>query len=146
LRVEDFRADLATLSVSDGKTGPRDIVLTREAVSWFQEISAGRAPDALLLPRDDGSAWTKSVHARDMREAAKRAKLPKGCTLYSLRHTYCSQSLLAGMNIKLLAENMGTSVRMIELHYGKFIAAARRKLVEEAAFRLGLTAKVVPMR
>jgi len=62
----------------------------------------------------------------------------KGCTVYSLRHTYCSQSLLAGMNIKLLAENMGTSVRMIEKHYGKFVAAARQKLVEESAFKLGL--------
>ena len=42
------------------------------------------------------------------------------------------------MNIKLLAENMGTSVRMIEKHYGKFVAAARQKLVEESAFKLGL--------
>jgi hypothetical protein len=43
------------------------------------------------------------------------------------------------MNLKLLAENMGTSIRMLEVHYGKFIAASRQKLVEESAFKLGLT-------
>lgn len=137
-RVRDFRADLGTLSIDGGKTGARDIVLTREAIQFFKDISAGGAPDDLLLPKDDGSVWGKSHHTRDMIEAVKRAKLPKGCTIYSLRHTYASQSLLAGMNIKLLAENMGTSIRMIELHYGKFLAAARRKLVEESGFKLGL--------
>ena len=42
------------------------------------------------------------------------------------------------MNIKLLAENMGTSVRMIEVHYAKILAALRRKLVERHAFKIGL--------
>ena len=138
LRVRDFRPDLATLSVVDGKTGPRDIVLTEEAIGFFREISVGRAPDALLLPKDDGSAWGKSHHIRPMRKAVSKAKLTKDCTIYSLRHTWASQSILAGMNLKLLAENMGTSIRMLEDHYGKFIAASRRKLVEESAFKLGL--------
>jgi integrase len=138
LRVRDFRADLGTLSIRDGKTGPRDIVLTEEAIGYFKEISAGRAPDALLLPKDGGSSWGKSHHIRPMRKAVSKAKLPKDCTIYSLRHTYASQSILAGMNLKLLAENMGTSIRMLEDHYGKFIAASRRKLVEESAFKLGL--------
>jgi len=42
------------------------------------------------------------------------------------------------MNLNLLAENMGTSIRMLEVHYGKFIAGSRRKLIEESAFKLGL--------
>jgi site-specific recombinase XerD len=139
LYVRDFRADLATLSINDGKTGAREIVLTQEAVEWFTGITAGRDPDELLLPREDGTGWTKSVHARDMRSAVAKAHLPKGTSLYSCRHTYASQSLLAGMNILLLAKNLGTSVKMIEAHYGKFLAASKRKLVEESAFKLGLT-------
>lgn len=136
-RVRDFRADLGTLSV-DGKTGQRDVVLTREAVKWFQGIAAGRAPDALLLPKDDGTKWGKNHHVRLMQEAVERAGLPAETTIYALRHTSASQSILAGMNLKLLAENMGTSIRMLELHYGKFIAGSRRKLVEESSFKLGL--------
>jgi len=73
-----------------------------------------------------------------MIEAVQRAKLSKDCTVCSLRHTHASQGLLNGMNIKLLAENMGTSIRMIEQHYGKFIQASRAKLIEESGFKLGL--------
>jgi integrase len=146
LRVRDFHADLGTLRVRDGKTGPRDIVLTKEGIRFFREISAGRAPDALLLPKDDGTAWGRGHHTRHMIEAVQRAKLSKDCTVYSLRHTYASQGLLNGMNFKVLAENMGTSIRMIEVHYGKFIAATRAKLVEESAFKLGLKpGKVTPI-
>jgi site-specific recombinase XerD len=73
-----------------------------------------------------------------MRDAVQRAKLPKATTIYSLRHTYASQALLNGMNVQLLAENMGTSVAMIERHYGKFLAASRKKLIEASSLKLGL--------
>jgi integrase len=43
-------------------------------------------------------------------------------TLYSLRHTYATQALLSGTNIHTLAKQMGTSVRMLELHYSKLTA------------------------
>jgi integrase len=137
LRVHDFHADLATLSV-DGKTGRRDIVLTQEAMRFFQAIAAGREPDALLLPRDDGTAWGKNHHVRPMKEAVARAKLPAETTIYCLRHSHASQALLRGMNLKLLAENMGTSIRMLETNYAKFLAASRRELIEASAPKLGL--------
>lgn len=38
-------------------------------------------------------------------------------TIYSLRHTYATFRLEAGVSIHWLAENMGTSVQMIEKHY-----------------------------
>jgi integrase len=43
-------------------------------------------------------------------------------TLYSLRHTYATQALLGGTHIHTLAKQMGTSVRMLELHYSKLTA------------------------
>ena len=136
-KVRDFHAAVGTLTV-DGKTGRRDIVLTQEAVQFFKEVTAGRDPDALLLPKDDGTAWGKNHHVRPMKEAVAKAKLPADCTIYCLRHTHASQALLNGMNLKLLAENMGTSVAMIEKHYGKFLAASRRQLIEQSGFKLGL--------
>ena len=45
---------------------------------------------------------------------------------------------MAGMNIQLLAENKGTSVVMIEKHYGKFRKAASRQQIESSALKLGL--------
>ena len=37
---------------------------------------------------------------------------------YCLRHYYATERLLAGVGVYTLAENMGTSVAMIERHYG----------------------------
>jgi integrase len=136
-KVRDFHATSGTLSV-DGKTGHRDIVLTAEAVKFFKGLVTGRDPSALLLPKDDGTAWGKNHHQRLMADAVTDAKLPADTGIYTLRHTHASQSILAGMNLKLLAENMGTSILMLEKHYGKFIAASRRKLVEESSFKIGL--------
>ena len=105
---------------------------------FFEGIAAGKAPDALLLPKDDGGPWGKNHHIRPMQDAVEKAKLPRDCTIYALRHSHASQALLNGMNMQLLAENMGTSVGMIEKHYGKFLAASRRQLIEASSLNLGL--------
>ena len=42
-------------------------------------------------------------------------------TLYSLRHTYATFRLMRGVEIHLLAKQMGTSVAMIEKHYSHLI-------------------------
>ena len=138
LRVRDFDARSRTLHIPGGKTGKRDCILTQEAVEFFKGLTAGRDPDALLLPRDDGSAWIDRTHIPPMRAAVKRAKLPADCGLYALRHTHVSMALANGMNLQLLAENVGTSVAMIEKHYGKFRPDQRRALIEQAAPKLGL--------
>ena len=146
LRVRDFQAELGALSVIDGKTGARDIILTNEAVRFFGEIAASRAPDAQLLPKDDGAAWGKNHHIRPMRDAVEKVKLPEDCTIYALRHTHASLAILNGANLKLLAENLGTSITMLEKHYGNFLAASRRKLIEATGPRVGLKpGKVVEM-
>src|SRR5262249_13187069 len=58
-RVRDFRADLGVINLTDSKTGNRSVPLTDEAVAWFKGIAAGKHPDDLLLPKDDGTAWGK---------------------------------------------------------------------------------------
>jgi integrase len=40
---------------------------------------------------------------------------------YATRHTFISHALSRGANIKWVAEYCGTSVQMIEKHYGKYI-------------------------
>ena len=39
-------------------------------------------------------------------------------TIYSLRHTYATFRLQEGVHQYVLAKNMGTSVAMLEKHYG----------------------------
>lgn len=147
MRVADFHADTSTLHVPGGKTGERDVVLTSEGVRFLEGITAGRRPDEVLFVRDDGTSWAKDDHHRPMAAAVGAAKLDPDTVFYSLRHTYASQALMAGMNVQLLAENLGTSVTMIERHYGKFTKLARRQMIEAAAPKLGLDeSNVVKLR
>ncbi len=55
--------------------------------------------------------WYKALRAITIRERK----------FYATRHTYISVALSAGVNIKWLAEQCGTSVAMIEKHYGRYI-------------------------
>ncbi len=41
---------------------------------------------------------------------------------YATRHTFVSWALTSGMNLKALAEYVGTSVAMIEKSYGRYIS------------------------
>ena len=42
-------------------------------------------------------------------------------SLYSLRHTYATLSLLNGVDIHLLSRQLGTSIHYIEKHYSHII-------------------------
>ena len=61
-----------------------------------------------------------------MQAAVRAAKLPAETVFYSLRHYHISKALLAGVPPQVVAENTGTSVSMIEQHYGKFLPQDRR--------------------
>jgi integrase len=58
-----------------------------------------------------GRHWNKALRASGIRQRK----------FYYTRHTYISVALSAGVNIKWLAEQCGTSVAMIEKHYGRYI-------------------------
>ena len=65
-----------------------------------------------------------------------KAKLDPATTFYALRHSHISHTLKSGVPTQLLAENTGTSIRMIERHYGKFIKDDRRRMLAAAGMRL----------
>jgi integrase len=138
LKVRDLDAATGTLHVADGKTGARHVHLSSEGVAFFARLAAGRDPDAPLLLKDDGTPWGLGHHVRPMKQLIAEAKLPREANAYALRHTYISLALLNGVNVQVLAENCGTSLRMVEKHYGKFLNADRRKMFERAAPRFGL--------
>jgi len=130
--VGDFDATAGTLHL-DGKTGPRTCYLGTDAVAFFKKVAKDKLPGAPLLPRDDGAPWGRSHQKRPMDAAVRAAELPAETVFYSLRHYHISRALLAGLPAQVVAENCGTSVRMIEKHYGKFTKAARRTMFDQVA-------------
>ena len=128
--VADFDSGQETLPVS-GKTGKRVVVLSEKGKAFFTEHGKNKLPKAWLLPRDDGSQWDRQRLAKKFREAAQTAKLPAGSSFYSLRHWFISQSLPAGVDIEILARNVGNSAVIIRRHYHKFMQDDMRKQVNK---------------
>jgi integrase len=118
-----FDARLCKLTVT-GKTGTRDIPLSPAAVAFFKRVTKDKLPTAHLLTRDDGKRWEHSDWDELVRAAAEKAKLPQGCCLYTLRHSWISEAISGGMTTLDVARLCGTSVAMIEKYYGHLVAGA----------------------
>ena len=56
---------------------------------------------------------------------------------YSLRHTYATMRISEGVNVYQLASNMGTSVDMIEMYYGKKRTTDPRNVSEVTKVKYG---------
>jgi integrase len=71
-----------------------------------------------------------------VREAATAAKLPAephtGVCLYTLRHSFITDAIDKGSSALAVARFVGTSVKMIDDHYGQTSAHAQKKLARVA--------------
>jgi hypothetical protein len=65
---------------------------------------------------------TVRSNSKDHWHAALRATGIRPRKFYATRHTFVSIALSKGLNLKFIAEYCGTSVAMIEQHYGRFLA------------------------
>jgi integrase len=119
----DPRTGTVTL---DGKTGPRAVPLAPAAVDLFKRAGRDKLPEAWLFTNGgkqwDRWAWNEAVH-----EAAKVAGLPDGVVLYTLRHSFITEAITAGMSLLDVARLVGTSLAMIDKHYGHLVQDAARK-------------------
>jgi hypothetical protein len=127
------------------------VPLTANLEARLKAAAAGRDRNAPLFLRDDGAPWNprNNDHAIPFAHAVRAAKLPKGTTIYSLRHSSIARALLRGTPIKVVAEWHDTSVPIIERHYGAFLKHHYDELVRAALLDTAPVAEpatVVPLR
>jgi integrase len=115
-----FDARTATLQVT-GKTGSRPVLLSPQAVTLFERLATGKLPGAHLLTKDGKHPWAHSDWDELIRAAATKAELPRGVCLYTLRHSWITQTLLSGLSTLEVSKLAGTSLAMIEKHYGHLV-------------------------
>lgn len=119
LTVGDFDKRLKVLKVGQDKAGKdRRIKLPDVTATFFEEATRDKLPSAPLLARADGKAWNKDAWKGPVRDAVLVAKLPAGTTAYTLRHSVISDLVHDGLDLLTVAQISGTSVAMIERHYG----------------------------
>lgn len=111
----------------DGKTGSRTLVAKAEVAQLLEQIKS----TLTIEVKADTNVWVLP-NGRDLADPERLFKellvtsaLIKCSltgldrTLYSLRHYYATQQLIAGVPMHTLAKQMGTSVLMLERHYSK---------------------------
>lgn len=121
------------ITVRKGKTtlhtGTRTVVGHRNVMEMILDLQSRSKDgqdeevpddfDPLVFRLPDGST-TKEL-GRNFSALLRHLKLDKTVggqrTLYSLRHTYITQRLLAGVRHEVIAKQCGTSAAMIHLHY-----------------------------
>ena len=68
--------------------------------------------------RADGSAWNRDSWKGPIKDAVHAARLPPATTAYTLRHSTITDLVTSGLDLLTVAKVSGTSVAMIEKHYG----------------------------
>jgi integrase len=147
-KVRDLAQEARTLRVT-GKTDSREIHLCDDALALCRKLASGKRPDTLLFSTTTGAPWTESLHKRPFHAAVKLAGIDSATTFYALRHTDISYALKTGVPAKAVADHCGTSLRMIETNYAKFVPEDRAQYAALAAPKLRLYARattVTPFR
>lgn len=110
---------VGTILVAQSKSGkPRRVPLTTEGQDFFEAISAGKAPDDLLLTKADGKPWAKSEQFRRIAVACTRAKISPPVNFHALRHSFASLLVEAGTPLAFVAEALGhADIRMASKYY-----------------------------
>jgi integrase len=112
----------------------RRITLNNEAFAIFQERCADKSPDDQIFTQPNGKPWNKDLLDKRFRKVRELATVRDSISVYSFRHLWISEALMAGNDVATVAKMAGTSIRMIERVYGHFrnehFAEAQRKLDE----------------
>ena len=129
----------------DGKTGRRELIARHNVLVYLKRIQS-RFDDLNSMTFDELLEAKLDVHVFRLRNGLQtnnlnqsfeqflkfvgllKDKFGDNRTLYSLRHTYATLTLMRGqVGIHDLARQMGTSVVMIERHYSHLNSAMKAK-------------------
>ena len=119
LTVASFDKRLGVLTIGKDKAGrDRRIKLPANIAEFFAERIKDKTPAAPLLARADGQAWDKDAWKKPIKAAVIAAELPASITAYAMRHSAITDLVTGGLDLLTVAQLSGTSVAMIERHYG----------------------------
>ena len=103
---------------TDKAGADRKIMLPPATLAFFAEQCANKLPSAPLFARADGKGWDKDAWKKPIKAAAAAGGLPAELTAYSLSHSVITDLIAGGLDVLTVARLSGTSIAMIDKHYG----------------------------
>jgi integrase len=105
-------------------TSRRQVPLSMRALETLDAVPP-RLDTALIFPSPRGRVLDlDNWRRRTWGPAIEASGVPQPARIYDLRSTFASDALAAGVSAFELARIMGTSIRMIERHYGTLLDGA----------------------
>ncbi len=122
LKVGDFDKRTRALTVGKDKNGnPRQLTMPQVIADFFEVQVKNKLPAASIFARADGAAWNKDAWKHPIKDAVEAAGLPMAASAYTLRHSVITDLIRSRLPILTVAQLSGTSVAMIEKHYGHLV-------------------------
>lgn len=119
LVVQNFDSRLGVLTVGKDKQGQdRKIKLPESIFHLLSTLCKDRPSNEPIFTRKDGKPWDRHTWKKLFREIARDTGLPEQISLYALRHSGITDLVTSGLDLLTTALISGTSVAMIEKHYG----------------------------
>ena len=144
--ARDFDGECLKLSHRKGrppKLRSRYVVLDEQGIAFFRSQAKDKLPAAPLFTEDGRKPWRRDMWAEEVRRAIAAhnktargpARVPSEASAYSFRHARISELLqVYGVDPLTVGAQTGTSLRMIERAYYKFIPSVMRdKLASQKA-------------
>ncbi len=103
------------------RTGKDRVIFLSDELAEMVEDRIERHPEGPIFRTNRESMWLQEAMSVNLRWYAKKLSISPVPTAYGFRHTYATDWLLNGGSIKVLADLIGTSVTMIERHYGHIL-------------------------
>lgn len=127
-RVGDFQHKTRQLLIRSHKRSrtmkdpvPRRIILNEATYATLAKLCRGQqADESIFLSSPSGRPWDVSALGHAFAKVRRKAGVREIITIYSFRHLWISEALMAGVDVLLVAKMAGTSVAMIERVYGHF--------------------------
>ena len=124
LNVRRTLSDGEVVELAKTSRSRRQVPLSRRALAALDAIPP-RLDSPLLFPAVRGGVLNiDNFRRREWGPSIEAAGIAKPARMYDMRSTYASESIAAGIGSDELARVMGTSVAMIEEHYGVLLGGA----------------------